>query len=315
MARDRAPCILALYRCRSCSSTSFGEDHTLFNLALRIVLLERRSRSNFRSYFNLQLGLFYGFYPDMGGHYVMESGVYMSSYAATIFITALLTIGVLLLAVLVALTVMLESCQRTNSGAYKQSVTNDQYDYCKIIAFHAELNNSEEDETPTFCKEIALNYFSQVQFTQDLNLTVHLAESYFSVLKPNEDGLDAILMDIDDLILEEVATNNSSTQQCLLPLLVLTNVRNKQVDELKHSAQLIVFRFLMKLQASGWSLHFFTRKPSWNSDTIIETLKFAGYEKWSSLVMRSDEELQLENWNTSPEEECNCKIKDIELRV
>lgn len=42
----------------------------------------------------------------------------------------------------------------------------------------------------------------------------------------------------------------------------------------------------MKLQASGWSLHFFTRKPSWNSDTIIETLKFAGYEKWSSLVMR-----------------------------
>ncbi|OAY77181.1 Uncharacterized protein ACMD2_06116, partial [Ananas comosus] len=63
---------------------------------------------------------------DMGGHYVMESGVYMSSYAATIFITALLTIGVLLLAVLVALTVMLESCQRTNSGAYKQSVTNDQ---------------------------------------------------------------------------------------------------------------------------------------------------------------------------------------------
>lgn len=143
----------------------------------------------------------------------MESGVYMSSYAATIFITALLTIGVLLLAVLVALTVMLESCQRTNSGAYKQSVTNDQYDYCKIIAFHAELNNSEEDETPTFCKEIALNYFSQVQFTQDLNLTVHLAESYFSVLKPNEDGLDAILMDIDDLILEEVATNNSSTQQ------------------------------------------------------------------------------------------------------
>lgn len=226
-----------------------------------------------------------GRHSEMGSHYVVESGIYMSSFAATIFIAAFVTIGVLLLTLLVALTVMLESCQSSHSGIFEQARTSDQDDYCNIFSFHAELNNLEEEEFPTICKQHALQYIKKGQYLRELNLTVQVAESYFSTMTPNNDGLDIILMDADDILLAEFTYNSDSTLHW-----------SNQVENMRHLARMIVSRLLTKLQASGWSLAFFTRRSMNNKNATIESLTSAGYGEWSSLIMRSDDELLMENW-------------------
>lgn len=145
----------------------------------------------------------------MGSHYAYESGVYMSSFAATVLVAALVTTGILLLTLLVALTVMLNSCQSRSTEIIELFKTSDDRDYCNAFAFHAELNNLKANKFPTVCTR----YRNVDQFLRNLNLTVQFAENYFSTLKPNDDGLDVILMDVDDLFLPDIIScSNSSTQ-------------------------------------------------------------------------------------------------------
>ena len=149
---------------------------------------------------------------EIGSSYVFESGVYMSMFAATIFVAALVMIGVLMLTLLVALTVMLNSCQSRGSGVLQLFKTNDEYDYCNHFAFHAELNNLEADEFPTICTQYSLKHSTVGQFVWDLNLTVLLAEIYFSPLKANEDHMDVILMDVHDICLPGISGRSNSSQ-------------------------------------------------------------------------------------------------------
>ncbi|KAG1337769.1 Acid phosphatase (Class B) [Cocos nucifera] len=220
---------------------------------------------------------------EMGSHYIVESGIYMSSFAAAIFVAALVIIGVLLLTLLIALTVMLESCQSSHSGVFEQVRTSDQDDYCNTFAFHAELNNLEADEFPTICKQHTLQYITKGRFLRELNLTVQVAENYFSTMTPSNDGLDVILMDVDDIL--EIAHNGSSALHW-----------SNEDENMRHLAHTIVSRLLRKLQASGWSVSFFTRRSMRIKNATIASLTSAGYGEWSSLIMRSDDELLMENW-------------------
>lgn len=128
-----------------------------------------------------------------------ESGVFMSSFTATIFITAVATIGVLIITMLIAVTVMLESCQSSGSGVLDDVKKSEQHDYCSLFDFHAELNNLEASEFPMICKSNAL-HFIQGRYLQNLNASLWFVEEYFSTLKPDDDGLDVILLDADDIL-------------------------------------------------------------------------------------------------------------------
>lgn len=145
---------------------------------------------------------------DMGSHYVVESGIYMTSFAATIFIGALTTIGVLLITLLIALVVMLQSCQIERSGAVDLSKSSDYYSYCKIFTLHAEINSLEVNEFPSVCKDFAIQYIKEGQYAKDFKFTMWLAEKYFSTVTPLGDGLDALLLDIDDFHSSNPLYNN-----------------------------------------------------------------------------------------------------------
>ena len=118
----------------------------------------------------------------------------MTSFAATIFIGALITVGVLFISLLIALAVMLQSCQNKSGGFVQLQKPSDAYDYCRIFALHAELNRLETNEFPTVCHA----YATEGQYLRDLKLTVLMAKSYFSGLVP-KDSLNVVLMDIDDI--------------------------------------------------------------------------------------------------------------------
>jgi hypothetical protein len=73
------------------------------------------------------------FRVDMGSQFRMESVIYMSSCAATVFIGALVVVGILLMTLLMSLTVMLQSCQSREAGVIESVKSgHHKYDYCKI---------------------------------------------------------------------------------------------------------------------------------------------------------------------------------------
>ena len=130
----------------------------------------------------------------------MESGIYIKSFAATIFIAGLITVGVLLITLLIALTAMLQSCESRNTGIVEISKLNDNYNYCNIFSLHAGsmLNRLDVNDFHKICKITVVQYIKEGQYARDLNFTVWVAESFFNDVKPLEDGLNLVLMDTDD---------------------------------------------------------------------------------------------------------------------
>ncbi|PIA34801.1 hypothetical protein AQUCO_03700227v1 [Aquilegia coerulea] len=196
----------------------------------------------------------------------MESGVYITSYAAAMFIAAMVTIGVLFITIIATLTVMLRSCQNRDAGVLQLGVRSDE----KMFILQAELNRLEVEEFPSICKTHIVQYFKEGdQYLRDLKWTIWMIHSYLNSLKPHADGLDVVLMDLDDIL----------------------NV----VDD-KHEAAAHILDLYTKLQASGWSLILITRKHETLHNVTMETSISSGYKSWSSLIMRSDDEMLMESW-------------------
>lgn len=127
----------------------------------------------------------------------------MSSFAATIFISGILTVGISIFSLLVALSVMLKSCQRQNSGVPEMHRNTPIYEYCRSLARHAELNSLTGDIFPEICTDISTWYVKEGQYKKDLNISVTIAEEFFSRIRPQADGRDVVLMDADDFVTSE----------------------------------------------------------------------------------------------------------------
>ncbi|XP_068669118.1 uncharacterized protein At2g39920-like [Aristolochia californica] len=227
----------------------------------------------------------------MGSGYVIDSGFYMTSFAVIVFLVALVTAGMLLITVMIALTVLLQSCQNKSAGPIQLERANREYTYCKIFVSHAEINSLGVDQFPEICKAHAIQYIEEGQYLQDLNLTIEMANNYFSNIKPKVDGLDVILMDIDDIFTSILAHHNYEYQYRFN-----LGQQDKQADAVKHPLHRALVALHMTLQADGWSLVFFTLKSEEEKEDTVHTLLSAGYGGWSSLIMRSADELEMESW-------------------
>ncbi|KAL2939771.1 hypothetical protein RDABS01_011790 [Bienertia sinuspersici] len=137
---------------------------------------------------------------ESGSSYQYESRISMSSFTATVFIASLITIGISMITLVVALTVMLQSCRSQASGIIENQKAYYEDHYCKIVAFHMELNHLDTVELPSICKYYAISYISEGHYLSDLNFSIFMAEKYFLNLRPPDHGLTVILMDIDDIL-------------------------------------------------------------------------------------------------------------------
>ncbi|XP_059666369.1 uncharacterized protein At2g39920 [Cornus florida] len=227
---------------------------------------------------------------EMGSRYIVESGFYMSSWAATIFIAALVTAAVLLITLLVTLTVMLQSCQSKNSGNIEIWKSNDDYHFCKSFSLHAELNRLDADYHPALCKAAAIRYIKEGEYTRDLNSTMWLVENYFSGVRPLDDGLDMVLMDVDDFF-----PSKSQYSEPLQPRLNQYGCSDC-FEEALHLKLMFILKLYMKLQAAGWPLILISREPERQRNVTIKYLVSSGYVNWSSLIMRVDDEMQMDTF-------------------
>lgn len=224
---------------------------------------------------------------EIGSRYTVEAGIYMTSFAAAIFVAALVSVGVLLITILMALTVMLQSCQSKSAGVVELWKSSDDYNHCKIFASHAELNSLDPDSVPAICKHVAVQYIKEGQYMRDLNLTALLAENYFNSSRPLADGLDVVLMDVDDFIASDSHYANSSQPR------FRQYICSDCAEEAIHLKRMFSLQLYMKLHVRGWPLILFSRKPEELRNTTLEHLISAGCGNWSSLIMRSDEELTM----------------------
>ncbi|KAF4395689.1 hypothetical protein G4B88_013463, partial [Cannabis sativa] len=227
---------------------------------------------------------------DGDSHYVMETGFYMTSVAATIFIGAIVTVGVLMTTLLITLTVMLQSCQSRNAGVIENVKSSYDYNACKNLGLHAELNNLEASHFPMICKVFAVQYIEEGQYARDLNSTIVVVENHFKTVDPLDDGLDVVLIDIDD-----ISSSNPQSDNLLLQGYNQYGCSNCIGDAiyLKLQSILLIYK---KLHARGWPLILLSRKPERQRNTTVKHLISAGYKDWSLLIMRSEEDLRVDNY-------------------
>ncbi|XP_009590463.1 uncharacterized protein At2g39920 [Nicotiana tomentosiformis] len=225
---------------------------------------------------------------EVGSHYTLETGLYITSFAATVLIAGLVTVGVSLMTLLITLAVMLRSCQTQSAGVVETWKSTDDYNYCKTFVLHAELNLLPSASFPAICKSLAVGYIKDGHYLKDLNITVGLAEQYFSNLKPLPDGCDVVLMDIDDLLPED----------SFYPYQVLhrfkEHVCSDCIEDVKYLKHLFFRQLYLILKDGGWKLIFLSRKTERLHNTTAQYLISAGFGGWSSLIMRTDNELQMD---------------------
>lgn len=145
----------------------------------------------------------------MGSEFRMESVIYMSSCAATVFIGALVIVGILLMTLLTALTVMLQSCESREAGVLESlELDHHRYDYCKMAALNLEINSFEAYSLPDVCKDVAVKYIKEGHYMRELNNSLSLVETYFNRVKPDDGAHDVVLMDIDDILSTKTLQTN-----------------------------------------------------------------------------------------------------------
>lgn len=215
---------------------------------------------------------------EMRSSYVLESGFYITSFSATIFIAGFSTIGLLLITLLVSLSMMLQSCKSSNTGIVEFRKINDEYAYCKVYSLHTKLNNLEQHNVPNICKDLAVKYIKDGQYARDLDLTKSVIEDYFNGVTSSNDGLDVVLMDIDGIFPLKPHSSNlfQSITNCIL-----------EANNLK---RMVMLRLYMNLQASGWSIILLSREPKTQQNVTINNLVSSGFRDWSSLMMRANDE-------------------------
>ncbi|KAF7816362.1 acid phosphatase-like protein [Senna tora] len=216
---------------------------------------------------------------EMGSHYVVESGFYMTSFAAIFFISGLFTVGVLLITLVVSLAVMLQSCQSRNAGVPELQSLNHDYSYCKIYALHADLNNLELHNLPKVCRALAIQYVKGGQYGRDLDTTKSLIEDFFNDIQPSDHGLDVVLIDIDDLL--------PSYPHCRFPN---DYGLSECLGEARSLKLKLISKLYMNLQAAGWPIILLSREPGIQRNVTTYHLNSVGFKGWSSLIMREEDE-------------------------
>ncbi|CAN1257139.1 Uncharacterized protein At2g39920 [Linum perenne] len=212
-----------------------------------------------------------------GSRYVMESGFYMTSFAATIFIALLVTVGVLMVSLLILLTVMLQACESRSSGVVEMQTRNANYHYCKSYAMHAELNSLDSLELPPECRDLATHDNKVDEYERDLTSNLQVVEGYFDKVAPSEDGKDAVLIDAESILISSPHFSRSLSYS-MRP---------------NHSQQVRLVTLYKKLEARGWSLVLASRNSEKQRSATVDQLNSAGYSAWSSLILRSDDEMKL----------------------
>lgn len=219
---------------------------------------------------------------------MVESGFLVSSFTATMFIGVLVTVGIVLISLIIVLTVMLQSCESKNSGVVQSHAFVDYHRICNTHAQHAELNGLKAHDCPPFCGDLAKQYIKGGLYARELNVTNAVIQSYLGAVAAVDNGLDVVLMDADDILSLHALNIDLFTNRS-------DDFDSESFEEVNHLKQSYLLQLYMQLQAGGWTLVFLSRKSQREQNVAEEIMYSAGFRSWYSLIMRSEDELQIDS--------------------
>ncbi|MFS7958115.1 putative Acid phosphatase [Helianthus anomalus] len=253
----------------------------------------------------------------------MESVVYMSSCAATVFVGALVIVAIMLMTLLTSLSVMLQSCKSREAGVVENNHHHYRhhhhlqqrqqhrydYDYCKMAALNAEISSFDAYTLPEFCKDAAVKYIKEGHYMRELNDSVSLVENYFHGVVPHDGGHDVVLMDIDDFL----PANALHTS----PMLYGYNRYGCDdcVREAKHMKHVFLIELYTKLESGGWPLILLSRKPEQLRDATVDDLKSSGCRGWLKMIMRSDEGMKTDTRDYFLKQKTAIEVEGYRIRA
>ncbi|KAH9324103.1 hypothetical protein KI387_004281, partial [Taxus chinensis] len=233
-----------------------------------------------------------GLYSSSRYLQVGDSGVYLTSLAVTVLISAIATIGILLFTLVLTLAILLSSCQTTPDVVIKQGRRPEMgVDVCRSFVLNFELNNMQGNNVfPSMCEEYVFQYIISGQYDNDVKGAIKAADSCLISAMANGDGQDAVIMDID-----ETALSNFPYFRAFQHRYALHNVAawNHWVEEAKAPALIPTLELYRKLQNQDLALVFLTERHENQRNSTMKNLLGAGYSGWTMLIMRSEDEMQM----------------------
>lgn len=249
---------------RSSTSSLFGSRRQ----STDSLLGSRRASSVF--------GSRYGF----GNTYVQidDTGIYLSSLAVTIILSALATLGIVLFTVVVTLSILLGQCQA-------KPLILDKPNQCISFALNAEVNNLQDWTLPQDCITNAQVYVDSGQYYLDFARAVDAAGDYLRVAVDGQsDGRDMVILDLDDTMLSSIPLLR---QQHFGADLFKQQVWDSYVELATMPPLGPMLSLYQELKASNWSFAIISERAEWQRNVTVLNLDNVGYEDYI-LILRSE---------------------------
>ncbi|EFJ37727.1 hypothetical protein SELMODRAFT_139413 [Selaginella moellendorffii] len=237
---------------------------------------------------------------EFGNRYVQidDAGIYLSSLAVTILLSSVATIGILLFTLVVTLSVMLGSCQSQPMllhGSWGEMIRappcrqeEARGNPCESFRLNAEMNNLQGWLLPRECSSYVGNYMVNGQYLLDVEAAVGAARSYLEAIAPGGDGLDAIVLDIDDTVLSNVpyyTEHQFGVEQYNV------TAWNEWVEQARAPPLRSMLSLYRQMVDANWSMIFITGRPEQQRNKTAENLFKAGFSDWMSLNLRFQNEV------------------------
>lgn len=215
------------------------------------------------------------------------SGIFVSSLALTIIVSAIAVVGIVLVTIIITLAVMLSSCPNSSTVTAK---TEGLADLCLSYRLNVELNNMQGWETPARCDHDIFNYFHSGQYIKDIEVVVNSARSYLKSLRPEGNLSYAVVLDIDETALSSAflyQNGNHRTEDFADQIWGLWMNRTKLLPVFP------VLDLFQELRAASWIIFFVSERPQSALELTEKNLRDSGYEGWRGLLLRSSNDAAL----------------------
>ncbi|KAI5077097.1 hypothetical protein GOP47_0006921 [Adiantum capillus-veneris] len=225
-------------------------------------------------------GSFFGSYFSLTD----GSGIYISSLALTIILSAMVFVAIALVTIVITLSVMLSACEKKHNSSL--NFINPRFDsYCLSYQLNMELNNLQDLAIPSKCVSQFSNYIYGEQYLKDSEAVISSTRDYLKGLVADNIWNFTVVLDIDETTLSNFLSSRESIETYVDFISAAT-----WTDESELTPLVPMLNLYLELSAANWSMIFLSERPASAWNVTSRNLLAAGYRGWEQLILRSEDE-------------------------
>lgn len=202
---------------------------------------------------------------------------------AAVLVTS--AVGIKVGAVLLLALTVLFRCANSRNAPFRDLVEDDTRATCGSFFYNSQVNNDQGwTVVPAECVDGVGEYMEGFQYNVDTEGVTQAALNFLKSLKPEGDGKDVVVFDIDETSLSNLPyyRNHKYGGE------IYNNTAfNLWVDEGKAPAVPAILQLFNNLQAANFGIVFLTGRPESQRSITTKNLESAGYKNWTQLILKS----------------------------